>query len=105
PGVARNVRHERLRDSKRERTTRESVRQDPTLLPIARTHSEEVLYRCLERCMSSLTHRARALLLDYYAEERAAKIESHRNLADQFGKSVNALRIEVHRIRKILRPR
>ena len=41
--------------------------------------------------------------MSYYSEEKAAKIERHRRLAEEFGKSVNALRIEVHRIRKVLR--
>ncbi|MCK7472214.1 MAG: hypothetical protein MZU95_16720 [Desulfomicrobium escambiense] len=61
------------------------------------------MHRCLELCLAKLNHRARRLILGYYREERAAKIECHRQLADEFGKSVNALRIEVHRIRHTLR--
>jgi DNA-directed RNA polymerase specialized sigma24 family protein len=64
---------------------------------------EETVHRCLDQCMTRLTQRARRLILSYYSAEKAAKTESHRRLADEFGKSVNALRIEVHRIRNVLR--
>ncbi len=37
------------------------------------------------------------------AEDRAARIEHHRAMADEFGRSVNSLRIEVHRVRKAVR--
>ena len=53
--------------------------------------------------MEKLTQRARQLVLAYYAEEGAAKVEAHRKLANELGKSVNALRIDVHRIRGALR--
>ena len=38
----------------------------------------------------------------YYSNEGAAKVAAHKSLADELGKSVNALRIEAHRIRKSL---
>jgi DNA-directed RNA polymerase specialized sigma24 family protein len=53
--------------------------------------------------MEELSPRARQLVLGYYGEEGAAKIESHRRLAAELGKSANALRIEIHRIRAVLR--
>jgi len=105
-GVARNVLHEWRRDSLRESTKREALGRELARLPISDPQSwsrKEVVHRCLELCMTKLNHRARRLILSYYREERAAKIESHRQLADEFGKSVNALRIEVHRIRNTLR--
>ena len=105
-GVARNVLHEwwrhELRDSKR----RESLRME-----LARTGGgggpswsrKETVHRCLDQCMAALSHRARKLVLSYYGEEGAAKIEAHQKLAAELGKSLNALRIEVHRIRAVLR--
>jgi RNA polymerase sigma factor (sigma-70 family) len=105
-GVARNVLHEWQRDSRRDWTHRESVSRDPTLFPLANPQEwkqKEAAHRCLEHCMTTLTQRARRLILTYYGSEKAAKIEGHRKLADEFGKSANALRIEVHRIRKTLR--
>ena len=105
-GVARNVLHEWIRDSRREWTRRESVSRDPTFLPLPDTQAvgtEDVAHRCLERCMARLTQRARRLILGYYDTERTPKVDSHRQLAGEFGKSANALRIEVHRIRRVLR--
>jgi len=40
--------------------------------------------------------------VQYHQEGGTAKIASHQMLADEFGKSRNALRIEVYRIRKTL---
>jgi RNA polymerase sigma factor (sigma-70 family) len=105
-GVARNVHLEWLRDARRETTRRESAVRDPGFFPIpdARAwRNDELVHRCLERCMATLGRAARRLVISYYSDDKTAKIERHRQLAAEFGKSVNALRIEVHRIRKVLR--
>lgn len=104
-GVARNVLHEWWRESRRETTGRESLKLELARLGMAggTWSRKEDLHRCLDRCMEGLSHRARGLVLSYYAEEGAAKISRHQRLADELGKSVNALRIEVHRIRATLR--
>jgi RNA polymerase sigma factor (sigma-70 family) len=108
-GVARNVLHEWLRDAHRELTGRESAGTDPTLLTSSGVpdwideRNEDARHRCLDKCMARLTRGARRLILNYYGAEKAAKIASHRELAGEVGKSLNALRIEVHRIRTTLR--
>lgn len=105
-GVARNVLHEWWRDELRDSTKRESLRRELARLGVPDRQSwarKEAVHRCLDQCMGELSHRARQLILSYYGEEGGAKIESHRRLAGEFGKSVNALRIEVHRIRAVLR--
>jgi len=105
-GVGRNILHEWRRDSRRESTKGEALRIELTRLPIPDPRSwsdTEALHRCLDLCMTKLTRRSRRLILSYYGEEKTAKIESRRRLADELGESVNALRIEVHRIRKTLR--
>jgi RNA polymerase sigma factor (sigma-70 family) len=56
-------------------------------------------YWCLERCMEQLPYDNRRLVLEYYQEEKQAKIEHRRELAEQLGIAVNALRIRAHRIR------
>jgi DNA-directed RNA polymerase specialized sigma24 family protein len=56
-------------------------------------------YACLERCMDQLPKENRQLVLQYYEQEKRAKIEHRRKLADQLGIAVNALRIRAHRIR------
>lgn len=59
-------------------------------------------YECLERCMEQLTPKNRELVLEYYQEERWAKIEHRKRLADQLGIALNALRIRACRIRASL---
>ena len=105
-GVGRNVLHEWRRDSLRESTKHEGLGRELRRLSSSDPESwsnKEAVHRCLELCMTKLPYRARRLMLSYYQEERAAKIEGHRRLAGELGKSVNALRIEVHRIRHTLR--
>lgn len=59
-------------------------------------------YDCLEHCMQKLPTEQRELVLQYYEEERGAKIDNRKLLADQLGIAVNALRIRVCRIRASL---
>ena len=105
-GVAWNVLQETWRASVREAKASESLKTELLRLPMPDPDvwdEEEAVHRCLDRCMAGLLPRARRLMLSYYGGEAGAKIEGHKNLADQFGKSVNALRIEVHKVRKALR--
>jgi RNA polymerase sigma factor (sigma-70 family) len=105
-GVARNVLHEWWRHELRDSKKRESLRME-----LARTGGmngpswsrKEAVHLCLDQCMAKLGHRARQLVLSYYGGEGATKVETHQRLAAELGKSVNALRIEVHRIRAVLR--
>lgn len=103
-GVARNVIHEVQRSGLRESRAYELFSQEfPALTPDpdAWTHAEAA-QSCLDHCLATLPDHARRLILRYYADEGAAKVTAHRALADELGKSVNALRIEAHRIRKTL---
>lgn len=59
-------------------------------------------YECLEKCIQKLTPGNRRLVLEYYQEEKHAKIEHRKQLAVQFGIALNALRIRAHRIRASL---
>lgn len=59
-------------------------------------------YECLERCMTKLSPDNRELVLQYYQEERRAKIDHRKRLADRLGIAVNALRIRACRIRASL---
>ena len=55
---------------------------------------------CLERCLDELPRESRELIVEYYREEKGAKIEWRRRLAERHGlSSTNALRIRAHRIR------
>jgi DNA-directed RNA polymerase specialized sigma24 family protein len=57
---------------------------------------------CLDQCLDSLPVENRKLIVDYYQEERRAKIELRQELADRLNIPLNALRIRAHRIRHTL---
>ena len=93
-GVAKNVFHESLRHK--------SYRNPP---PEPETHNSaetEQDYACMGECIQKLAPRSRELILDYYQEERRAKIDHRKQLANRLGIEVNALRIQVCRIRATL---
>ncbi|HJX89030.1 MAG TPA: sigma-70 family RNA polymerase sigma factor [Pyrinomonadaceae bacterium] len=91
-GVANNVHKEYLR--------RKPVPQPP----IAPESSEQIEreYECLERCMEELTADNRQLVLQYYQREKRARIDHRKQLAQQLGIALNALRIRAHRLRTSL---
>lgn len=83
----------------------EYLRRRPTPpLPPPRedTDNIEKEYACLEKCIQELTPANRELVLQYYQEDKRAKIEHRKQLADQLGIALNALRIRAHRIRTAL---
>ena len=57
---------------------------------------------CLELCMKGLPLRSRALVIEYYQEDKQAKIDHRKILASKMGIEINALRIRTHRIRATL---
>jgi len=59
-------------------------------------------YDCLERCLGRLSSDSRHLVLEYYQQERKAKIDRRKRLADELGIALNALRIRAFRIRRTL---
>lgn len=62
----------------------------------------EAEFECLDRCVEKLSTENRDMVLRYYAEEKHAKIENRKRIADEMGIAVNALRIRAHRIRLVL---
>lgn len=74
--------------------------QIPPGLP-SKTSSDaiEAEYDCLERCLDHQPPEQRKMVLEYYKGERRTKIDSRKDLAEQYGIPLNALRIRVHRIR------
>ena len=85
----------------------ESLRKRPPQPPEQQTtpdESEETErdYACLERCMGTLTPANRELMLEYFQNDRRAKIDHRKELAAKLGIAQNALRIRVHRIKTML---
>lgn len=77
----------------------------PALQPPPLTGSSDEIeqeYDCLERCMQGLTPDNRELVLRYYQEEKQSKINNRKQLAEQLGIALNALRIRAYRIRATL---
>ena len=71
--------------------------------PVEKSEEEEARYACLEKCMMHLTPENRELLLNYYQEEKQAKIDARRKFAEHLNIPLNALRIRVFRLRESLR--
>ena len=59
---------------------------------------KEQRYQCLEHCMQSLASGTHDLVLNYFREEKRAKIDRRKELARELGMTLNGLRIRVHRI-------
>ena len=57
---------------------------------------------CLERCMQKLSLENRTLLIEYYQDEKQAKINHRKRLAEHLGIAINALRIRACRVRASL---
>lgn len=57
---------------------------------------------CLEGCMQTLPAPQREVVLRYYQEDKRAKIEGRKRLAEELGMTLNALRIHAYRIRAAL---
>jgi DNA-directed RNA polymerase specialized sigma24 family protein len=62
----------------------------------------EAHHACLEECLSQLGESSRELVLEYYQQDKRAKIDHRLALANSLGIAVNALRIRAHRIRQVL---
>jgi DNA-directed RNA polymerase specialized sigma24 family protein len=83
----------------------EYLRRKPVpVLPPPTDVSDDVEkeYACLERCIQNLTANNRMLVLQYYQEEKKAKIDHRKKLSNQLGIALNALRIRACRIRASL---
>jgi len=80
----------------------EYVRRRPTPIPPPSPGPSDEIekeYECLERCIQQLPPNSRDLVLQYYQQEKRAKIDHRKLLADQLGIALNALRIRACRIR------
>lgn len=71
----------------------------PSPFTPADSNQVELEFRCLERCIETLSEEKRYLLLQYYGAEGRGKVEQRKRLADELGIAPNALRIRAYRIR------
>jgi len=59
----------------------------------------EVEYDCLENCLGTLSSDCRELIVDYHREEKRAKIEYRKKIAEKMNITIGALHIKTCRIR------
>ena len=95
-GVARRVFLENLRNLQREEAHRAQP-QAPRISSDLERRTE-----CLERCMHELSQQSLELIVQYYQEEKQARIAARRSLAARLDIPLNALRIRAYRIRASL---
>jgi RNA polymerase sigma factor (sigma-70 family) len=85
---------------------REYVRRKPLTAVIETPQAardDELKYECLEQCLQRLTAKNRGLIMAYYFEEKQARIEYRKELAERMGMEPNALWVRMHRLREKLR--
>jgi DNA-directed RNA polymerase specialized sigma24 family protein len=102
-GVARNVYLESLRKRRIEGQDVSQEVVDSLPQPLLDNSGTERRFQCLDRCLAQLADDKRALLLRYYQGERSAKIDGRLQLAREKDMELNALRIQVFRLRNMVR--
>jgi DNA-directed RNA polymerase specialized sigma24 family protein len=68
-------------------------------LPIASGSNSEPHLKCLDECLERLDAKSRELILNYYREQKQAKIKSHKAMGESLKINQGALRARAHRIR------
>jgi RNA polymerase sigma factor (sigma-70 family) len=97
-GVARNVFLESLRKERRHENVDElSIAAAPP------ADEEDRKGQFLDKCLSELPEDNRRLILDYMSQEKQAKIDLHKRLAESLNMTQTALRMKVVRIKQKLK--
>jgi len=97
--IARNIQHE----SDRKQTTSLPDNIDTLLTTTGETDEPtDCIHECLDECLGKLDLDSRNLLLDYYQNDKQEKIHFRKTLAKQLGIAANALRLRMHRLRRIV---
>jgi DNA-directed RNA polymerase specialized sigma24 family protein len=97
-GVARNIHLEALKSP-----VFTEVNDNLTVAKTVDNDEVNRHFNCLETCLKKLSEDDRRLILTYYQNEKAAKIEDRRKIADSLGITVNFLRLRVFRLRSELK--
>lgn len=100
-GVARKIFQERVRQHDATSLDLDNAR-DVAVAPVIDEREPDERLLCFDRCLESLPEDKRNLIIDYYQQEKRAKIDLRNQLAERLSIPLNALRIRVHRIRMSL---
>ncbi|MFN7945445.1 MAG: sigma-70 family RNA polymerase sigma factor [Blastocatellia bacterium] len=99
-GVARLVFLETLKRADSKRADIEEVSQLELAAPEPET--EDPRLACFNRCLAELPPESRQLIMQYYQDEKRARINNRQSLAERLGLPLNALRSRAQRIRNRL---
>jgi DNA-directed RNA polymerase specialized sigma24 family protein len=102
-GVARNVLLEWLRKERSHHTESISETNFELPAPTGGSAKQEGIHDCLDRCLNALAPPKKSLLIRYYVSEKRGKIDGRLLLAQELGIGLNALRIQVFRLRNSMR--
>jgi|ERR1044072_7181404 DNA-directed RNA polymerase specialized sigma24 family protein len=94
-GVANNVHHEYLK------------RPPEPELPTVSAENEsdkEITHQCLKRCLAKFSDAERQMILHYYSQQKKAKVDLHKQMAEEMEITINTLRLRVLRMKEKLQP-
>jgi DNA-directed RNA polymerase specialized sigma24 family protein len=97
-GIARYIFKERLRHPDNRRVEIEEL-SGLAAPPVHRQEDDDLWLICLRECLSDLPEEDRELIIEYYQEDRQAKIDNRKALAAKLGISPHALFSRAKRIR------
>jgi DNA-directed RNA polymerase specialized sigma24 family protein len=97
-GVAKNVYLESLRREKTHLNVEDINPAAPA--PEAETGFSD---ECLNKCLDQLSPEDRTLILDYFSEDKQAKIDLHKKLSENLKTTQTALRMKIVRIKQKLK--
>lgn len=101
-GVADKIYLEWLRKQRKIKHTELNEKDDYCESETEVESESESEYECLENCLETLGRFARELIVNYYREDKRAKIELRRELAEKFKITIGALQVKTCRIRASL---
>jgi DNA-directed RNA polymerase specialized sigma24 family protein len=95
-GVAKNVFLESLRKEK------DFVNIDDVQI-VEKKEEIDITSDCLDKCLGELSAENRTLILDYFSENKSAKITLRERLSENLGITQTNLRMKIVRIKKMLK--
>jgi DNA-directed RNA polymerase specialized sigma24 family protein len=100
-GIARFVFLESLKDPSSRRAEMDCL-SPLAAPPDNRAEDDNTWLVCLRECLASMPEESRELIIEYYEDERRAKIDNRKTLAATLGISLNALFSRAKRVRDSL---
>lgn len=88
-----------LEDVKRGVRARERMNELPPPVTMPEVDAQDEAAECLRRCLAKLAPETRRMIVEYYQDDKSAKIERRKSMAERLGIPLNALRIRACRVR------